>query len=56
VALIVGTALNLINQWDAVTSNQVINYRKAILTYCVPYLVSSFSAWSTRPTKNVAIE
>jgi len=44
VAAIVGTALNLINQWDGLMSTAPIDYFKLMLTYLVPYLVSSLSA------------
>tara|TARA_R110002111_G_scaffold149064_2_gene216108 strand:+ start:1991 stop:2200 length:210 start_codon:yes stop_codon:yes gene_type:complete len=52
VAAIVGTALNLINQWDALTGSIPIDYGKLILTYIVPYLVSSLSAWQARRQRN----
>lgn len=45
VAAIVGTLLNLINQWEAVTGTAAIDVPKLIMTYAVPYLVSSISAW-----------
>jgi hypothetical protein len=41
VALIVGTALNLINQGDALFGPASINWLKLILTYLMPYAVSS---------------
>lgn len=46
VAIVVGTLLNLINQWTAITTLDVdrISFSKLLLTYCVPYLVSTFSA------------
>ena len=44
VAIIVGTILNLINQWDAIFGAADIVVLKALLTYCVPYCVSSFSS------------
>lgn len=45
IALIVGTLLNIINQYDAFTQSAEINWLKAILTYCVPFIVSLLSAW-----------
>lgn len=46
VAIVVGTLLNLINQWTAITTFDFehISFAKLLLTYCVPYLVSTFSA------------
>ena len=43
VALIVGTILLAINQGDIVLSGDVPPIWKIILTYCVPFSVSSFS-------------
>jgi len=43
VALIVGTTLVLINQWEAVLGEAALSWAKVVLTYCVPYLVSSYS-------------
>jgi methyl-accepting chemotaxis protein len=48
VAAIVGTALNLINQWEAMVGVVAIDYPTLILTYIVPYLVSSMSAWQAK--------
>lgn len=39
VALIVGTILLLINQYDALFSTAEIRWLPAILTYCVPFTV-----------------
>lgn len=44
VALIVGTALNLINQGDALMHNEPINIFKCLLTYAVPYCVATYGA------------
>jgi hypothetical protein len=46
VALIVGTALNLINQGDALLGMTSINWWKLVLTYCVPYAVCTYGAVS----------
>ena len=51
VALIVGTVLNLINQGDALLGLASINWLKLILTYCVPYVVSTYGAVSYRLRK-----
>ncbi|MGD2167133.1 MAG: nitrate/nitrite transporter NrtS [Gammaproteobacteria bacterium] len=44
VALIVGTILNLINQGDALLGNEPVNWSRLILTYMVPYAVSTYGA------------
>ena len=46
VALLVGTALNLINQGDAVLRGASVNWIKLLLTYVVPFAVSSHGAIS----------
>jgi hypothetical protein len=46
VALIVGTALNLINQGDALLAGAAINWLKVALTYAVPYGVATYGAVS----------
>ena len=45
VAAVVGSILNVINQYDALFGSADIHYPKLILTYLVPYLVASMSAW-----------
>jgi hypothetical protein len=56
VALIVGTILNLINQGDAVFTGAAIDLTKLLLTYLVPYCVSTYGAVSYRlhATRSVA--
>ncbi|MDD4991166.1 MAG: nitrate/nitrite transporter NrtS [Paludibacter sp.] len=46
VAIVVGTILNLINQWNSIIGLDFerISIFKMLLTYCVPYLVSTYSA------------
>ena len=48
VALLVGTALNLINQGDFVLAGNAPHWGKLVLTYMVPYLVSTHGAVSAR--------
>lgn len=48
VAVVVGTILNLINQGDALFGAASINWLKAMLTYIVPYCVSTYGAVSYR--------
>lgn len=45
IAVVVGTLLNIINQYDAVFSGESPNWLKLLLTYTVPFAVSLFSAW-----------
>lgn len=46
VSLVVGTLLNLINQFSAILGPASIDWPRLILTYFVPYGVASVSAWS----------
>jgi len=46
VMLLVGTILNLINQGDALLSPAAINWWKVVLTFCVPFCVATFGAYS----------
>jgi len=48
VALIVGTILNLINQGDAMLAGMPLDLSKLLLTYLVPYCVSTYGAVSYR--------
>ena len=53
VALVVGTILNLINQGDAIfTAPSSINWIKIVLTYFVPYAVSTYGAVSYRLSRS----
>ncbi len=45
-ALVVGTLLTLINQWEAFTGKEAIDWLKVVLTYFVPYLVSTYTSVS----------
>jgi len=44
IAIVVGSLLTLINQYDALLGTVAFNWYKAALTYCVPYLVSTYGA------------
>ena len=48
VALVVGTILNLINQWDVLTAGAALDYVKLALNYAVPYLVATYGAVTAR--------
>ena len=43
-AILVGTVLTLINHGDVILRGESINYLKIILTYCVPYCVTTWGA------------
>lgn len=47
-ALFVGAILNLINQGDALIGNAKLNVLKALLTFVVPYCVSTYGAVSVQ--------
>jgi hypothetical protein len=47
-ALVVGTLLNLINQGDALFGTVPVNWFKIVLTYFVPYAVSTYGAVSVQ--------
>jgi len=50
IGIVVGTILNLINQGHVITapdSLEALSYSKLLLTYCVPYLVSTYSSVAT---------
>ena len=44
--LVVGSVLNVINQGDALGSGAAVNWLKLVLTYCVPFCVATFGAYS----------
>ena len=44
IAIIVGTILNLINQGDALLGSPPVVIWKLVLTYMVPYCVSTYGA------------
>lgn len=48
VALVVGTVLNLINQWEALLGPAELDILKFGLTYMVPFCVSTYAAYTTR--------
>jgi len=45
-AAVVGTLLVFINQWEAVTGAVPLDSLKVVLTYCVPYVVSTYTSVS----------
>jgi hypothetical protein len=48
IAAIVGTILNVINQGDAIVTGGALVGWKIVLTYCVPYCVSTYGAVTAR--------
>lgn len=52
VALVVGTVLNLINQGDALFGLTPINWTKMVMTYFVPYAVSTYGAVTYRLSRH----
>lgn len=48
IAAIVGTVLNVINQGDALVAGGPLVAWKIVLTYCVPYCVSTYGAVTAR--------
>ncbi|MBL8550556.1 MAG: nitrate/nitrite transporter NrtS [Hyphomonadaceae bacterium] len=46
VALVVGTILNVINQGDVLLGEARLNVTRMILTYCIPFCVATYGAWS----------
>ena len=46
VALVVGTILNAINQGPEIWAGEDVVLWKLLMTYCVPFLVASFGAYS----------
>ena len=51
VALLVGTALNVINQGDALVSGQGVVLWKLLLTYVVPFAVASYGSYAALRTR-----
>ncbi len=46
VAVVVGSLLNLINQGDAMFMGAEVQWLKLALTYCVPFCVALYGAYS----------
>ncbi len=46
VAIVVGTALNLINQPEVLFGTATVVWWKVLMTYSVPFLVASYGAYS----------
>lgn len=48
IAIVVGTILNIINQYDGIFYDESINFLKFFLTYLVPFFVSTYTAVSMK--------
>ncbi len=48
VALVVGSILNVINQWDGLFGDATLDLLQLCLNYVVPYLVATYGAVSMR--------
>ena len=46
VGVVVGTILNMINQGEYITGDGPVNWFKLGLTYCVPFCVATYGAFS----------
>ncbi len=51
IAVVVGSILNLINQGDAMWMGTPVDWLKLCLTYCVPFCVSTWGAFSAIRTR-----
>lgn len=51
VSAVVGTILNVINQWEQVLSGHEISWFHVMLNYLVPYCVASYSAAKNETTR-----
>ncbi len=47
VAVVVGSILNVINQWEAWFGGAPIAWTKLLLTYCVPFCVATYATFKT---------
>ena len=45
VAVVAGTLLTIVNQWQGLLGQVPMDWLKVALTYCVPYVVSSASSF-----------
>lgn len=51
IGVVVGTVLNAINQGPDIWRGEPMILWQAALTYCVPFCVASFGAWSILRTR-----
>jgi hypothetical protein len=53
VTLVVGTILNLINQWNFYFGTAPLDVWRMLLTYCVPFCVATYGAFSAFQSETV---
>ncbi|MBN3561956.1 nitrate/nitrite transporter NrtS [Aliamphritea spongicola] len=53
ICLVVGSLLNLINQWSAFFGDSQYQWLPGMLTFCVPFCVSLFTSWLASPGRQV---
>ncbi len=53
ICLIIGSLLNLINQWSAFFADADYHWVPGLLTFCVPFCVSLFTSWLASPMRAV---
>lgn len=56
IALVVGTFLNVVNQWEACVGQASFVWFKLALTYCVPFIVAMYSAHMAAQDRHVSLE
>jgi hypothetical protein len=44
ISVVVGTILNVVNQWDALTGRTSVSWIHIALNYCVPFCVATYGA------------
>lgn len=52
VAIAVGSALNLINQPEAILGASQVIWWKVLMTYLVPFFVATYGAYGALPTQD----
>lgn len=55
VALVVGTGLNAINQGDTILAGEMPTLWKVVLTYMVPFFVTTYGAYSAFSSPRVSM-
>lgn len=56
ISCVVGTILNLANQGSNLLSGSDISWIQAILNYCIPYYVASYSAAKNEIDRNKVVD
>ncbi|WP_271272298.1 nitrate/nitrite transporter NrtS [Aliamphritea hakodatensis] len=53
ICLVIGSLLNLINQWPAFFGDSQYQWLPGLLTFCVPFCVSLLTSWLASPGRQV---